>query len=218
MTQVHCFARFCDLLVELSRSSTTVEAIKKWRFDEEYEVEEEEKCLCGTLIKRVAIYKNIHNKKRIKVGSTCIKHFSEYDGDMKCDSEFFTQNGYEKDGFVVDDVSEGNSEDSEDEESESEDEDSEDEEDVFEFDSVMEVNEEEDVCLVKWKNTEFPIGEGTLSFSNKGLMWRNSGLSESRKNIIQTHEENIKEFKVTNQKLVIVWKNTWEKDISQFLN
>ncbi|MDD4931368.1 MAG: hypothetical protein PHG66_04475 [Candidatus Colwellbacteria bacterium] len=101
---VHLYQKFIDRLVEKSVNKTIQGSLSEWRYHSDVENHPKMKCLCGfSRCSNIQYYKNTVNGCIISVGTTCRKHFSESDAKLPKSTRFFTQSGYEKDGFVVDD-------------------------------------------------------------------------------------------------------------------
>ncbi len=90
-----------------SESKNLQDAMREWVYDSEHHSDIKVQCFCGFKnCKNITWYRNVKNNKRITVGSQCVSHFSDKDEYLGQKTDYFTVEGYEKDGFVVDDSSE----------------------------------------------------------------------------------------------------------------
>ena len=67
---------FCTNLVKLSVSYSLTNSLTEWKYVVDFIGSS--KCLCGSKIQQIYIFKNINNNKTIEVGSICCGNFSRH--------------------------------------------------------------------------------------------------------------------------------------------
>lgn len=103
-TNVHLYKKFINKLVDLSNDKSISGSLSEWRYHSDASSNYDIVCLCGfSKCRNIEYFMNVISGDIIPVGSTCKKHFSDYDMNLKNETKFFTRAGYEKDGFVVED-------------------------------------------------------------------------------------------------------------------
>lgn len=189
-------AMFVGNLLIHSVSKNLQDAMKEWQYDNEFYSGRRLQCFCGFKhCKNVTYYRNVKNNKRIIVGSQCKTHFADSDAYLDEDTEYFTREGYEKDGFVVADDEEIIYEEQENEreqkypeESKEEWEDKHSNQNDFVYDRVLKM--EGKMCLIQWAKTRVT--------------------KQRYLELLEEYDDQISEQVIDGDEVTITWENTWE--------